>query len=44
MTPDADLVNCYKISRSDPPRIFIGRLYHHIVCTLFGLKVRDVDW
>jgi len=44
MTPDADLVNGYKISRSDPlHRIFIGRLYHHIVCTLFGLKVRDVD-
>src|SRR4029079_18812383 len=44
MTPDADLVNGYKISRSDPlHRIFIGRLYHHIVSTLFGLTVRDVD-
>ncbi|HEY7171367.1 MAG TPA: glycosyltransferase family 2 protein [Vicinamibacterales bacterium] len=39
-----DLVNGYKISRSDPfHRIVIGRLYHHIVSTLFGLKVRDVD-
>jgi len=44
MTADADLVNGYKISRSDPlHRIVIGRLYHHIVSVLFGLKVRDVD-
>jgi glycosyltransferase involved in cell wall biosynthesis len=44
LTPDADLVNGYKISRSDPlHRIIIGRLYHHIVSTLFGLKMRDVD-
>ena len=44
MTPDADLVNGYKISRSDPlHRIVIGRLYHHIVSILFGLTVRDVD-
>ena len=39
-----DLVNGYKISRSDPlHRIVIGRLYHHTVKILFGLKVRDVD-
>jgi glycosyltransferase involved in cell wall biosynthesis len=39
-----DLVNGYKISRSDPMhRIVIGRIYHHTVKTLFGLKVRDVD-
>jgi glycosyltransferase involved in cell wall biosynthesis len=44
MTPDADLVNGYKISRSDPlHRIIIGRVYHHIVSILFGLTVRDVD-
>ena len=44
MTPDADLVNGYKISRSDPlHRIVIGRIYHHIVSLLFGLKLRDVD-
>jgi glycosyltransferase involved in cell wall biosynthesis len=44
MTPDADLVNGYKISRSDPfHRIIIGRVYHHIVSLLFGLKLRDVD-
>jgi glycosyltransferase involved in cell wall biosynthesis len=39
-----DLVNGYKISRSDPlHRIVIGRLYHHTVKLLFGLAVRDVD-
>jgi glycosyltransferase involved in cell wall biosynthesis len=44
MTDDADLVNGYKISRSDPlHRIVIGRVYHHIVKILFGLTVRDVD-
>jgi glycosyltransferase involved in cell wall biosynthesis len=44
MTPEADLVNGYKISRSDPlHRIVIGRVYHHIVKQLFGLTVRDVD-
>jgi glycosyltransferase involved in cell wall biosynthesis len=44
MTPEADVVNGYKISRSDPVhRIVIGRVYHHIVSVLFGLKLRDVD-
>ena len=44
LAPDVDVVNGYKISRSDPlHRIVIGRLYHHTVKTLFGLKVRDVD-
>ena len=39
-----DLVNGYKISRSDPMhRIVIGRIYHHTVKLLFGLRVRDVD-
>ncbi|CAN5637978.1 glycosyltransferase family 2 protein [soil metagenome] len=43
-TEEVDLVNGYKISRSDPlHRIVIGRIYHHTVRTLFGLKVRDVD-
>jgi glycosyltransferase involved in cell wall biosynthesis len=42
--PDVDLVNGYKISRSDPlHRIVIGRIYHHTVKLLFGLTVRDVD-
>jgi glycosyltransferase involved in cell wall biosynthesis len=44
LTPEADLVNGYKISRSDPlHRIIIGRVYHHIVSVMFGLTVRDVD-
>jgi glycosyltransferase involved in cell wall biosynthesis len=39
-----DLVNGYKISRSDPlHRIVIGRIYHHAVKLAFGLTVRDVD-
>jgi glycosyltransferase involved in cell wall biosynthesis len=41
---NVDLVNGYKTSRSDPlHRIVIGRLYHHTVKRLFGLRVRDVD-
>jgi len=44
MRPGVDLVNGYKISRSDPfHRIVIGRVYHHVVSFLFGLTVRDVD-
>jgi glycosyltransferase involved in cell wall biosynthesis len=44
MTPGVDLVNGYKISRSDPlHRIVIGRIYHHVVKRLFGLRMRDVD-
>ena len=44
MRDDVDWVNGWKISRSDPMhRIIIGRLYHHYVKLLFGLKMRDVD-
>ena len=44
MAPGTDLVNGFKISRADPlHRIIIGRIYHHTVKTLFGLRVRDVD-
>jgi glycosyltransferase involved in cell wall biosynthesis len=44
MSEDVDLVNGYKISRSDPlHRIVIGRVYHYTVKFLFGLRVRDVD-
>ena len=39
-----DLVNGYKISRSDPlHRTIIGRVYHWTVKLAFGLQVRDVD-
>jgi glycosyltransferase involved in cell wall biosynthesis len=44
LTPGADMVNGYKISRSDPlHRVIIGRVYHHTVKLLFRLRVRDVD-
>jgi glycosyltransferase involved in cell wall biosynthesis len=44
LTPDADMVTGYKISRSDPfHRIVIGRVYHHVVRFMFRLQVRDVD-
>jgi glycosyltransferase involved in cell wall biosynthesis len=44
MGAGVDLVNGYKISRSDPlHRIVIGRIYHHTVKLMFGLTVRDVD-
>jgi glycosyltransferase involved in cell wall biosynthesis len=44
MTDEVDWVNGWKIHRSDPlHRIVIGRIYHHMVKLLFGLKVRDVD-
>ncbi len=39
-----DMVNGYKISRSDPwYRTVIGRTYHYIVKIAFGLRLRDVD-
>ena len=41
---DADLVNGYKIRRSDPwYRAVVGRMYHHLVRVLFRIPVRDVD-
>jgi glycosyltransferase involved in cell wall biosynthesis len=40
----ADLVNGYKIARSDPlHRIVIGQLYHRLVKLAFRLDARDVD-
>lgn len=44
MTPEVDVVNGYKVKRSDPiHRVVIGKLYHWTVRTAFGLKVRDTD-
>jgi glycosyltransferase involved in cell wall biosynthesis len=41
---DVDVVNGYKIVRSDPlHRIIIGRLYHYFVKWAFGFRLRDVD-
>jgi glycosyltransferase involved in cell wall biosynthesis len=44
MRDDIDIVNGWKIDRSDPlHRIIIGRVYHHTVKFLFGFKLKDVD-
>jgi hypothetical protein len=44
LTDTVDVVNGYKIDRSDPlHRKIIGRMYHHTVKFLFGFKLRDVD-
>ena len=44
MTSDVDVVNGYKISRSDPlHRIWIGKLYCEAVRFAFGIKISDVD-
>lgn len=41
---DVDVVNGYKISRSDPlDRKIIGRVYHYLVKWAFGFHLRDVD-
>jgi len=41
---EVDIVQGYKIRRHDPlHRIVIGRIYHHLINTLFGLKLRDID-
>ena len=39
-----DIVNGYKISRSDPVyRKVLGKIYHYITRLMFGFKIRDVD-
>jgi glycosyltransferase involved in cell wall biosynthesis len=44
LTPDIDVVQGWKIERSDPVhRKIIGRIYHHFVRSCFGLHLRDVD-
>jgi glycosyltransferase involved in cell wall biosynthesis len=44
MTDDIDVVNGYKISRSDPlHRIIIGNIYRWIIKVGFGIRIRDVD-
>ncbi len=44
LRPDVDMVNGYKIARSDPFfRIIIGRIYHYGVKLMFGLRLRDTD-
>lgn len=44
LKPDVDMVNGYKIKRSDPlHRIIAGRAYHYLVKFAFGLPIRDTD-
>jgi glycosyltransferase involved in cell wall biosynthesis len=44
LRPDVDVVQGWKIERSDPMhRKIIGRVYHHFVRWWFGLHLRDVD-
>lgn len=44
LSPGVDVVNGYKISRSDPlHRVVIGRVYHHLMRLAFGFRLRDVD-
>lgn len=44
MTETVDIVNGWKIDRSDPViRIVVGRLYNMLVKAVFNLKLRDVD-
>jgi len=44
MTGDVDIVNGYKISRSDPfHRILIGKIYCWIIKLAFGIRIKDVD-
>jgi glycosyltransferase involved in cell wall biosynthesis len=44
MSDDVDVVNGYKISRSDPMhRILIGRTYCWLIKLAFMIKIKDVD-
>ena len=44
MKNDVDIVNGYKIKRSDPfYRVWIGKIYHWLTKMMFGFPIRDVD-
>ncbi|HXG90972.1 MAG TPA: glycosyltransferase family 2 protein [Blastocatellia bacterium] len=44
MRDDVDIVNGYKITRSDPlHRVIIGKIYCWIVKAAFNIKIKDVD-
>ena len=44
MTNDVDIVNGFKISRSDPMhRILIGNIYCWAIKIAFGIRIKDVD-
>jgi glycosyltransferase involved in cell wall biosynthesis len=44
MSPEAGLVNGYKLDRHDPlHRIWIGKVYNFCARLLFGVRIRDID-
>ena len=44
MKDEVDIVNGYKIKRSDPYyRVWIGKIYHWVTKMMFGFPIRDVD-
>jgi len=44
LNDDVDVVNGYKIKRSDPVyRIIIGYIYQYVIKFVFGLKIKDID-
>ncbi len=44
INPKVDIINGYKIKRSDPfYRIFTGKAYHYVVKILFRVPIRDTD-
>jgi glycosyltransferase involved in cell wall biosynthesis len=44
MTPDAGLVNGFKLERHDPlHRIWIGKVYNFCARLLFRIRIRDID-
>ena len=44
MTDEVDIVNGYKINRSDPVhRVIIGKIYCWTIKLLFRIRIRDVD-
>jgi len=44
MNEEIDIVNGYKISRSDPlHRIIVGNIYLFLMKIFFGFKIKDVD-
>lgn len=44
LTSETDIVNGYKIERSDPfHRIMIGKIYNFLMKIMFSIKLRDID-
>jgi glycosyltransferase involved in cell wall biosynthesis len=44
LTPDVDIVNGYKIKRSDPlHRIIVGYIYQYVMKLVFWLPIKDPD-